>query len=189
MIALVNPPDPEESIRAQYERHGVAEYYRRFARDYVNPHEPEIRDCIGRAVSRWSLDLSHVLDLAAGSGEATLALRGLGVREVEGCEPFLYEQFEHRTGNAALRFTFEDIAGGAFADRTFSLIVCSFALHLADDSRLPGICSQLSFIAPTMLILTPHKRPLIDEKWGWELRDEFVKYRVRSRLYRSTFDR
>jgi hypothetical protein len=179
--------DPERSIRAQYERHGAAEYYRQFAADYVNPHEPEIRHCIALSVSRWSLDLTNVLDLAAGSGGATLALREIGAGSIDGCEPYLFEQYRRRTSQSAERFSFEDIAGGALAGRAYSLIVCSFALHLADPSRLPRICFQLSLVSPALLILTPHKRPQIEPQWGWELHDEFVKYRIRSRLYTSSF--
>ena len=65
----------ESSVRARYEQHGADAYYRDHADDYSNPHEPEVRQCIEMAVKRWPLDVSRVLDLAAGSGEATLALR------------------------------------------------------------------------------------------------------------------
>jgi hypothetical protein len=174
-----------DSIRARYEAHGADAYYRDHAADYANPHEPEIRQAIGLAVERWRPDLSHVLDLAAGSGEATLALRELGAGNIDGCDPYLFEQYERRVGRPAERFSFEDVAAGALAGRTCSLIVCSFALHLVDASRLPGVCFQLSQISPALLILTPHKRPAIHTEWGWQSGGEFVWTRVRCRFYRS----
>ena len=174
-----------DSVRARYEAHGADAYYREHAEGYVNPHEPEIGQASEMAVSRWELDFSHVLDLAAGSGEATLALRGLGAGKIDGCDPYLFAQYERRTGKPAERFSFEDVAAGALAGRACSLIVCSFALHLAAPSRLPGVCQQLSVIAPALLILTPHKRPELQEAWGWTLQGEFVWARVRCRFYRS----
>jgi hypothetical protein len=173
------------SVRAKYERHGADAYYRDHADDYTNPHEPEVRQCIETALGRWKLDLSRVLDLAAGTGEATLALRELGVHRVNAADPYLFSQYERRTGQVCERFSFEDIVGGALATRNYSLIVCSFALHLVDASRLPSVCLQLSLITPTLLVLTPHKRPEIRQQWGWTLRDEFVWARVRTRLYDS----
>jgi hypothetical protein len=134
----------------------------------------------------WILDLSHVLDLAAGSGEVTLALRGLGVGRVEGIDPFTFEAYQARTGQTAGRETFGQIAEGALAGRRYSLIVCSFALHLIEPSRLPKLAQQLADISDRLLILTPHKRPQIRSAWGWEIEREIVVQRVRARLYRST---
>ena len=174
------------SIRAQYERHGAEAYYRKHAKDYANPHEPEVVHALGLARSKWDLDLTRVLDLAAGGGEATLALRGLGAARVEGCDPYLFELYERRTGTPAERFSFEDVAGGALAGRAYSLVVCSFALHLVEPSRLPAVCYQLGVVSPALLVLTPHKRPDVRAGWGWALAGEFVWARVRTRLYTST---
>ena len=181
------PGEASDSIRSQYERHGAEPYYREHAGDYANPHEPEIARAIGMAVARWPLNLARVLDLASGSGEATLALRQLGAGVVEGCDPYLFQLYERRTGTPAERFSFEDVAAGALAGRAaYGLVVCSFALHLAEPSRLPAVCYQLSLTAPALLVLTPHKRPEIRAGWGWALEGEFVWARVRTRLYRST---
>ena len=178
--------DDAGSVRSRYEQHGADAYYREHAADYANPHEPEVVHSLGLATSRWGLDLSRVLDLACGSGEATRALRALGAGAVEGCDPFLFELYERRTGTSGERFSFEDVAGGALAGRGYSLVVCSFALHLAEPSRLPGVCYQLSLVAPALLVLTPHKRPAVRPEWGWVMEGEFVWARVRTRLYRST---
>ncbi|MBZ0307118.1 MAG: class I SAM-dependent methyltransferase [Anaerolineae bacterium] len=172
-----------ESIRAEYETHGVTEFYEQHGSTYRNPHEPTIREVIRQAVKRWSLELSSVLDLACGSGEVTLALRELGITSVQGIDPYTYTAYEERTGQAAERHTFEDIAAGVLEGRQYSLIICSFALHLVEESRLPVLAYQLSLIAPALLILTPHKRPTI--KQAWTLHDEFVLDRVRARLYHA----
>lgn len=172
-----------DSIRGRYEAHGAEAYYRDCAGGYANPHEPEIRHAIAMAAGRWPMDISRVFDLAAGTGEATLALRELGAGVIDACDPYLSEEYQRRTGAVAERFSFEDIAAGALAGRSYGLIVCSFALHLVERSRLPGLCYQLGLIAPALLVLTPHKRPVIRPEWGWRLEGEFVWARVRSRLY------
>lgn len=175
------------AIRHAYERYGPAEFYRSFGADYRNPHEEAIGNALQEAMARWRPDLSHVLDLACGSGEATLALRPLA-GSIDGLDPYTYEAYLARTGQRAERWSFEQIAAGALEGRRYSLIVCSFALHLLERSRLPLLCRQLSRVAPALLVLTPHKRPEIASSWGWILRDEFVLERVRARLYDRTAD-
>lgn len=181
------PPATRKAIRHEYEDRGVKGFYRARGDDYRNPHEPQIRKSIGISAREWKLDLSRVLDLAAGSGEATLALRSCGAEAIEAIDPFTFDAYRRRTGQPALAMSFEQIASGELAGSRYSLIVCSFALHLVEPSRLPRVCYQLSVIAEQLLVLTPHKRPRIAEAWGWELQEEMVVQRVRSRLYHSTF--
>jgi SAM-dependent methyltransferase len=178
--------DPEQpSIRGEYERLGAAAYYRLHGRSYRNPHEPVIDRVLRESVALWRPDLARVLDLAAGSGEVTLVLRKLGAGTIDGVDPFTHAAYERRVGQPAERFSFEDVAAGAFAGRRYTLIVCSFAMHLLQESRLPLLAKKLAQIAPRIWIVTPHKRPRIDPSWGWELTNERVVERVRIRDYRS----
>jgi len=174
-----------ESIRGEYEKHGAREFYERHGADYRNPHEPIIGPCIREAISRWKLDLSQVLDLAAGSGEATVALRELGAGTVYGVDPYTAEAYRLRTGQEAEKLTFADIAAGGLSSRQYSLIVCSFALHLCEASRLAGLLYELGQTGKVLLVLTPHKRPELKPEWGWDLSGEFVLERVRTRVYRK----
>jgi SAM-dependent methyltransferase len=177
--------DATDSIRGKYEQHGAGGCYRRFGATYRNPHEPSLRRAIQSAVQSWRPDLSRVLDLAAGSGEATLVLRELGAGHVEGIDPYTAEAYQRRTGSPASRLTFEDVAAGALSNERYTFIVCSFALHLCEPSRLPALAYQLSVAAPALLVLTPHKRPILRPEWGWDLIGEQVVERVRTRFYRS----
>jgi hypothetical protein len=177
--------DSADSIRGEYEKHGARDYYRRFGSTYRNPHESSVGRSIRRAVETWRPDLSRVLDLAAGSGEATLVLRQLGATQLDGADPYTADAYERRTGQPAERLAFEDVAAGALQGRRYTLVVCSFALHLCEPSRLPGVAYQLSLVADALLVLTPHKRPHLREEWGWELVGEEVTDRVRARFYQS----
>ena len=153
---------------------------------YRNPHEPQVRRCVQAAVHAWGPDLTHVLDLAAGSGEAALALREAGAQKVDGIDPYTAAAYLERTGQPAERLTFDDVAAGALSGRSYSLVVCSFALHLCEPSRLPAVAQQLSLVGGSLLILTPHKRPVLKAEWGWDLIGEQVVERVRARMYRSS---
>ena len=177
--------NPAPAVRHQYQRLGVRGFYARHGPEYRNPHEPQIRMSLEKAVGEWPLELSHVLDLAAGSGEATLALRELGAGRIDGIDPFTFDAYEARTGQRAGRERFEEIAAGVLARRRWSLIVCSFALHLVEPSRLPGVAYELSLVAPRLLVLTPQKRPALRDQWGWVLTHEMLVQRVRSKLYCS----
>jgi len=79
----------------------------------------------------------------------------------------------------------DEVAAGALRGRRYSLVGCSFAMHLAAESLLPQLCLELAQAAPHLLILTPHKRPTLRPAFGWDLTDEFVHERVRTRLYAS----
>src|SRR5579885_1498147 len=115
------------AIRHAYERHGVPAYYARFGTSYRNPHEPAIRAALAMAAGRWPLDLRRVLDLACGSGEATLALRKLGARAIVGADPYTGAAYRERTGQEALPLDFAAVAAGALAGECYTLAVCSFA--------------------------------------------------------------
>lgn len=171
------------SIRGAYEEFGAEEYYKRFGAEYSNPHENAVRAVIRESVERNSLELDHVLDLACGSGEATRALLAMGAEDIDGVDPYTAAAYSAAIGIPAEELSFEDVAAGALAGRHYSLTVCSFALHLADASRLPLLAWQLAQVCDALLIVTPHKRPDLRPEWGWQLVDEFVRDRVRARVY------
>lgn len=185
---MMNPKaanDDGTAIRQQYERLGAKTFYQQHGAAYRNPHEAAIREVLRVVVPRGQLDLTRVLDLACGSGEVTLVLRELGAATIEGVDPYTGAAYRERTGQAAEALSFEQIAEGALAGRAYSLIVCSFALHLLEASRLPALLFRLAESAPHLLILTPHKRPAVKAAWGWALEDELVIERVRARVYRK----
>ncbi len=181
------PSWEDAAIRAAYQQYGVEGFYQRFGGSYRNPHERVIRATLQAAVARWDLPLASVLDLACGSGEVTLVLRALGCAAIDGIDPYTHQAYSERTGQAAERFTFEQIAAGALAGRSYGTIVCSFALHLVELSRLPVLAAQLSLIGAALLILTPHKRPQLRPEWGWQCAGELLIERVRARYYRRTY--
>ncbi len=168
------------SIRESYATLGVKTFYKDFGHSYSNPHEIAIHNCLDAALATWKLDLTNVLDLACGSGEVTSHLKATNI---VGIDPYTHEAYYKRTGKNAFKYTFEEIAAGSISDHRYSLIICSFALHLVDLSRLPTLCLALAQISPNMLILTPNKKPIINH--GWNKPQELYVDRVRARYYES----
>jgi SAM-dependent methyltransferase len=169
------------SIRAGYEQVGVDEFYRRHGATYRNPHEPALGAALGQAVACWRPDLGAVLDLACGSGEAAIALESLGAAPVTGCDPATGAAWQARMGRPCLPHAFADIAAGALAGTRWSLVVCSFALHLCPPSRLPGVLWALAGCTERLWIITPHKRPQLKPGWAFATMAELVHERVRVR--------
>jgi hypothetical protein len=136
----------------------------------------------------WAPELppGRILDLACGSGEVTLALREAGVPadDIDGADPFTGAAYRERTGRDALSWSFAELP--AVLDRRWGTVICSFALHLCEPSRLPGVLGALALASEVLLVLSPHKRPAIRPGWGWELVEERYdrEWRIRSRRLR-----
>lgn len=184
------PPPPIGAVRAAYAAHpgGARGWYAERGATYRNPHEDGVRDAIAGLVADGVLGDGPILDLACGSGEVTLALRDAGVRaEIDGADPFTGAAYEARTGRAALPWSFEELPA-ALVGRRYAAVVCSMALHLCPPSRLPGAVLALAAATPTLVVLTPHKRPVLAAAWGFaqvrEHRDPASRLRVR--VYRAT---
>ena len=165
------------SIRKQYEIHGVKNYYANMANQYSNPHEPQVQQLLKQ------LNLSGtVLDLACGDGSASLALNNDCT--IVGCDPYLYEQYEERTGFPCYPYSFDDIFNGVLGNINFDVIVCSFAMHLCEESKLNVLLYQLSRLSNKLVIISPHKRPIISENY-WAIKQKYKADKVRCKTYIS----
>jgi hypothetical protein len=186
----------ESGFRGLYGPAGPGGYYREHGDDYTNPHEPAVAAALAHAVARWArrpdgLDFSRVLDLAAGGGEATLALaRLVPACVIDGLDPYTHRLYQRRTGRPCLPVSFEEIARGDHPLAGYSCVVSSCALHLAEDSWLPPLCLALAAAARDLLVITPLTRPEVRQEWGWRLMEATSCAReersVRLRWYRST---
>jgi SAM-dependent methyltransferase len=173
-----------DKIRLQYENLGVQGFYQTHGDTYRNPHEKQIHGLLEQFAPL--LDLSNSLDLACGSGEITIKLLELGA-SIQGIDPFTATAYFKRTGLRAENLSFEQIANGVLENRRYSSIICSFAMHLVAASRLPLLIYQLANISPHLLILSPHKRPVLKPEWGYWLETTKNFERVKGKLYRSAF--
>lgn len=175
-----------KAIRPLYDAYGAEGYYRDHADEYANPHFPEIKTLLERNFHRFDCS-GGVLDFAAGGGEVAQVLQKLGVEKITGCDPFTFELFEKNTGLACLRLSFKDVVKGEQLGR-YSLIISSFALHLCPLKDLFPLTWNLLQAAPTLVVITPHKRPELEKLLGialaWEDFTETKRgKKVRMRAY------
>jgi SAM-dependent methyltransferase len=162
----------EKGFRKKYSQ-GVPEYYTKCSR-YSNPHSIKFDGLIKKLLLWLPYNLyekskeTPVLDLACGSGEVTKVLVANGIGNVVGLDPFLAEQFASETGKSVFNNSFEDICRGVVPlAANYSIVICSYALHLCGDSLLPLLLDSLKNITSYLCVITPHGLPLIPEKTGW----------------------
>jgi len=79
---VIAPGNLSSSMRDNYHKLGVSEYYKKIGSTYRNPHFPGIRLCLFSWLNRWwqmegckinQKDRIFIFDMACGSGEVTLA--------------------------------------------------------------------------------------------------------------------
>jgi hypothetical protein len=185
-----------KSMRGAYDEIGAEAYYECHGEEYSNPHEPLLAAALRKALDAWRPTvveegpLQRGLDLSCGSGEASAAFGtwdGSAGCELEASDPYTYAAYEKRfPGKAAFRWSFADIAGGVLDERPpYDIVMSSFALHLIEPSFLFTTLAALARSARLLVVLTPHKRPVIDASTGWRGSGELVHERVRVRLYVS----
>jgi hypothetical protein len=109
-----------------------------------------------------------VLDLAAGGGEVTIALQEKGITGITGCDPFTFSLYEKQTGLDCLKLSFHDIIRGGMPG-AYSVVICSFALHLCPIKDLFPLVWNLFEAAPLLVVITPHKRPELENLPSVEL--------------------
>jgi cold shock CspA family protein/SAM-dependent methyltransferase len=182
-----------DSMHDAYQEFGAEDYYRIHGSSYMNPHEPVMSRALVTALNRWTpklkLPLRRVHDLACGSGEASAAFSK--IHDFAGCaldasDPYTFAAFEKRMGRPAYRWSFEDIAGGVLEDlQPYDLVIGSFSLHLLTKEWQHTALSALARSCHMLVVLTPHKQPVIEPSTGWRQMDEVVYERIRVRLFVS----
>lgn len=153
-------------LRSLYEQLGVDKYYKDYGDQYSNPHFEQVQTLIEQNKSR--LDYSNVLDFCAGGGEASLVLRALGSNKITASDPFTHQLYEKNLQQKCHRWSFDDAIKGKITG-DYSSIICSFAMHLCPEEKLYILATTLFQHSPSLVIITPHKRPQLEQFSGIEL--------------------
>lgn len=170
-------------VRNEYSDIGVEAFYKKHSMDYRNPHEQKIYTILSNFLNEncFEKDLK-ILDLCAGSGEITRILKDNNFENIIGSDPFTNNLYRKSTNKECLNLSFKDLAQGKLKE-SFDLVICSFAMHLAEKSLLPNILYNLSIKSKRMIILTPHKKP--DINMFFQLKEEIYKDKIRLRYYEA----
>ena len=167
-----------DSIRNKYKAIGVTKYYKIHGDEYVNPHFKKLKTTLPLFINKETLGRS--LDLCCGSGEITKIFNC-----TEGLDPYTYKSYTRNTNKFCHALSFDDILNGKL-NQKYDTILCSYALHLCDTSKLPIVIYQLSLITNKLIIISPHKKPKINEEWGFNLIENNYLNKIRVKTYRST---
>lgn len=168
-----------EAIRNQYAKVGVENYYQTNANSYKNQHEGIITELIQESTEIIDYGNS-VLDLCCGNGLATKVLEQK-VQHIVGNDPYMHKQYTEQTNQFCYKYDFKQLSQACPIEKV-DTIICSFALHLCDESLLPNVLYNLSLMADTLVVITPNKKPQIN--MFWDLQNEIVQDRVRLRVYK-----
>jgi hypothetical protein len=169
------------AIRTEYEKCGVDNFYKN-CKNYSNPHLLDIRNAI---IKLDYNNFGSILDLSAGSGQITNILTNLGQFNISGSEPYLFDEYVKNTSKSCLNFTFSDIQLGKLNYDKFDTIICSYALHLCEQSILPDVLWNLSLISKRLIILSPNNKPVINQENGWIFVDKFKEGKTKIKIYNS----
>ena len=161
-----------------YAKQGIQEFYKSIGNEYFNPHENDIKTLI-KSIADTS---KSYLDLGCGSGVVSSALLEKNCVEIVGCDPFLSDVYQKRLNLPCLTYTFEDIAQGKVL-KQFDTLICCYAMHLVPESYLPNLLYQLSLISSELIILSPHKRPVIEH--FWTLSSEVTLNKTKMKIYQT----
>jgi len=166
---LTNTINFLKDIRNHYSKVGVENFYRSHGHDYENPHFHQIEALLIQNQNK--IDYNQVLDLCCGSGEVSRVLSDLGYPNTIGCDPFTAEAYQRSTGKECLLWTFEDLIRGRLQGE-YSSVICSFAMHLCPEKQLYPLVYQIFRTTQQLVIITPHKRPMLENLDGIECQYE-----------------
>lgn len=168
-----------KSIRSWYEQVGVEGYYKLHNEDYNNPHFYIIKDLLTNYIKQNDIG-NNILDMCCGSGEVTHILKEVNKNfNIEGLDPYTVSAYSKNTGLNCIKYDFKDILRGQLLNKKYDTIICSFALHLCEESMLNTVLYQLSLISNRLIILTPHKRPEINSWWKEIYKEKKDKVTIR----------
>jgi hypothetical protein len=133
-----------------YKTQTVHGFYTDNAASYKNPHEPGVRKCLHsileaafntiKPADEDDKEPLGVLDVAAGGGEATLAVgqwvaenrKGIRIRPL-GMDPYTYELFQQKTRARALPWGFREILEGKLLEPIPSPAAVAHTLEIAKE--------------------------------------------------------
>ena len=148
------------SIRNEYSKIGVTEFYKKYGDTYSNPHEKTIHKHLLLILNQFNKN-DKILDLCCGSGEVSLFLYNKGFNNISGIDPYTKQNYIDRTGLKCSGMDFSDLSTKGLTEQ-YNTIICSFAMHLCPKSYLPNLLYQLSLVTHNLIIISPHKKPEIN---------------------------
>lgn len=156
-------------IYNEYALHGVDEYYKKYAKDYYNPHEGKINEILDDVVLvNYLCSYNKILDFACGDGLVSQKIKSKNKNiVVKGSDPYFNNKY------CDYNFSFDDIICGKLLEK-FDVVICSYAYHLLSPNKRYDFLTQLAIIAKIFIIISPSKKITIKH----QLWDEIENKRI-----------
>jgi 2-polyprenyl-3-methyl-5-hydroxy-6-metoxy-1,4-benzoquinol methylase len=127
------------------------------------------------------------LDLSCGTGLITDILMKKGITDIIGCDPYLNKEYTENTTKESIDLSFNDIQHGKLFGKRYDSIVCSYAMHLIEPSRLNQVLWNLCLVSNYLVLLSPNNRPFITDEESYELIDKGKVGKCKYRVYKSRY--
>lgn len=160
-----------KSIRSQYEENDISTFYK--SGEYINPHLERVEYLLNNFKLKNQIINKRVLDLSCGNGEVSKIFMKDNI--VEGNDPYTYKFYKEQLNLDCTNYTFNDIAFNNISFNKYDYIICSYALHLCDNSTLPLLLYKLSMITDNLVIVSPSDVILerVNNVMNWKLDSRF----------------
>lgn len=143
-------------IYNEYQKYGVAEYYKTHSTQYTNPHEEKIKNIYLKYIRKYIIDSKKILDIACGSGLISEIISEYDNHLiVKGCDPYFDNKYCH------YNYSFEDIVKGELSE-SFDIGICCYAYHLMKYELQYDFLTNIAYLLNKFIIISPSKKIIIN---------------------------
>lgn len=175
------------SFRQLYTSSGNSDlYYINNGNSYSNPHEASIQKIVKNLVQKFFTIQYSYLDLGCGGGQVSKALDSIGCKNVVGLDPYTTSLYKKNCSYHILAHSFQDVAYNKIQLDACDVVIASFSLHLCPTNDLKLLCINLALVCKWLVIISPHKNPVLTEDCKFKLVEIFKTDRIHVRIYKSS---
>ncbi len=173
-------------FRQLYNNSGNSDlYYINHGNSYSNPHQNSIEKIVKDVVTTFFTIQHSYLDLGCGGGQVSMALNSIGCKNVVGLDPYTTSLYKKNCPFPILAHSFQDVAYNKIQLDNCDVVIASFSLHLCPLHDLKLLCINLALVCQWLVIISPHKNPILTDDCGFKLVEFFKSDRIHVRIYKS----
>ncbi len=164
-------------IYDEYQKYGVKDYYKKYSKEYYNPHQDKIKNIYKKYLYNIVSRNDKIIDIACGDGLIAKIINEFNNKDnnnnnimIDGSDPYFDNIY------TTLKYSFEDIAKGKLSKK-YDLAICCYAFHLIDEKWKYDFLSNLAINTSKFIIITPSKKIKINHplwKISKEIREEKI---------------
>jgi SAM-dependent methyltransferase len=175
-------------FRQLYNNSGNSDlYYINHGNSYSNPHQNIIEKIVKNIVTTFFTIQHSYLDLGCGGGQVSIALESIGCKNVVGLDPYTTSLYKKNCPFPILAHSFQDVAYNKIQLDNCDVVIASFSLHLCRQHDLKLLCINLALVCKWLVIISPHKNPILTDDCKFTLFKSFKSERIHVRIYKSLF--